>query len=106
MAILTSMSRPSLQDYVCQQGDSLADYPILFGRVRTLVKNRNAMQPQGKQISEVKAEDSRIEEEIAAVGPQTKCYNCEGCGHLSHNYPKGGPQGRGEDPKGSPKGYP
>ena len=116
MAILANMLPANLQDWIYQQGESMADYGSMLDKLRALVQNRLSLTSQ-KHVGGVEEhhwcneEEEWHEDDINAVGASVQCHKCEGWGHYSRECPskgkgkgaaKGGGKGlsKGQSPKG------
>ena len=96
MAILTSMLPPSLQDWVYQQGDALADYSGMLEKLRALVKNRlsagtpNQVAAIDEYLQCGDCEEPEEWNEENAVGFTITCHKCGGIGRYARDCPSKG----------------
>jgi hypothetical protein len=118
VAIFTNMMPTTVQDYIYSIVDFQGmTYENLKERVRGMVSNKIAMnmgpapmdigglQDKGQGGGE---EDWNEDWDIGAVGMHTKCYRCQGHGHLSRDCATAAPEkgkGKGAGPGKGGKGY-
>ena len=105
VGILHSMCPPEVRTFIEQMDGGT--YETVKQRILTWVHNRVASVPVPMDIGEVEREEAELD--VGAVSWRTRCYTCQGMGHLSRDCPsarlggKGGGGGKGGVGKGTDK---
>ena len=112
IAIFTNMMPANIQDYIYSIVESDTQYETLKDKVRGMVSNKVAMNMgpapmdiggMGFECGACGEEEWSEEMDVGAVNANTKCYRCQGYGHLSKDCATAEPEkGKGKGQSANP----
>jgi len=117
IAILVGMMPQEYQDLCMQASLNHANsedmkYEAMRDHIINIAHQRVEMiKPTPMDVGSLNKDENQDEADLDAVSRNTKCYNCQGFGHLANQCPtpkgegKGVPPGKGDFGKGGYKGY-
>jgi len=114
IAILVGMMPQEYQDICMQASLNSGDlkYEGMRDHIINIAHQRVEMiKPVPMDVGSLNKDENQDETDLDAVNRNTKCYNCQGFGHMANQCPtpkgegKGMPPGKGDFGKGGYKGY-
>ena len=108
IAVFTNMMPVNIQEHIYSTVEDTTLYNAVKEKVRAMVQNKLAanMGPAPMDIGDVDYEEYEDEYSVDVVDMETKCYRCQGYGHISRDCGTKAEKGKGKgiDVKGGYKG--